>query len=42
MRVSPGVARVLASGPDGLRVLIVGAPPGRAYEPPAWSSGEDG
>ena len=42
VRVSPGVARVLASGPDGLRVLIVGAPPGRAYEPPAWSSGEDG
>ena len=42
VRVSPGVARVLASGPDGLRVMIVGAPPGRAYEPAAWSSGEEG
>ena len=38
VRVSPGVSRTLASGPDGLRVLIVGAPPGRAYEPPEWSS----
>jgi hypothetical protein len=36
--VGPGVARTLASGPDGLRVLIIGAPAGRAYEPPDWSS----
>src|SRR3954464_645832 len=28
VRVSPGTPRTLASGPDGLRVLIVGAPPG--------------
>jgi uncharacterized cupin superfamily protein len=37
--VGPEVTRTLASGPEGLRVLIVGAPAGRAYEPPAWSSG---
>jgi hypothetical protein len=36
--VGPGVPRTLASGPDGLRVLIVGAPAGRPYEAPAWSS----
>jgi uncharacterized cupin superfamily protein len=36
--VGPGVARSLRSGPDGLQVLIVGAAPGRAYEPPDWSS----
>jgi hypothetical protein len=30
--VGPGVARSLASGPDGLRVLCVGSTPGRAYE----------
>ena len=29
----PGTSRALASGPDGLRVLIVGSTPGRAYEP---------
>jgi uncharacterized cupin superfamily protein len=29
----PGTSRALASGPDGLRVLIVGSSPGRAYEP---------
>ena len=40
VRVSPGVGRALASGPDGLRVLIVGSPPGRVYEPAAWSSGD--
>ena len=28
-----GTARALASGPEGLRVLIVGSAPGRAYEP---------
>jgi hypothetical protein len=31
--VGPSVARSLASGPDGLRVLCVGSPPGRGYEP---------
>ena len=36
--VDPGTARVLSSGPDGLRVLIVGGVPGGVYEPPEWSS----
>jgi uncharacterized cupin superfamily protein len=31
--VGPGTSRTLASGPDGLRVLIVGSAPGRGYEP---------
>jgi uncharacterized cupin superfamily protein len=35
--VGPGTERTLASGAEGLRVLIVGAPPGRPYEPPAWT-----
>ena len=30
--------RVLTSGPEGLRVLCVGAVPGGVYEPPEWSS----
>jgi uncharacterized cupin superfamily protein len=38
--VGPQTARTLTSGPDGLRVLIVGATPGAAYEAPDWSSGE--
>jgi hypothetical protein len=36
--VGPGVARTLRSGPEGLRVLIIGGTPGKAYEPPDWSS----
>lgn len=31
--VGPGTSRALASGPEGLRVLIVGSAPGRGYEP---------
>jgi hypothetical protein len=38
VRVDAGSARVLSSGPDGLRVLCIGAVPGAAYEPPQWSS----
>jgi len=37
--VGPGTARSLSSGPEGLRVLCVGAVPGAVYEPPDWSSG---
>jgi uncharacterized cupin superfamily protein len=40
VRVAPGTARVLASGPEGLRVLIIGGVPGKAYVAPEWSSGE--
>ena len=36
--VDPGTPRVLSSGPEGLRVLIVGGVPGGVYEPAAWSS----
>jgi uncharacterized cupin superfamily protein len=36
--VGASLARTLTSGPDGLRVLIVGGTPGRAYDPPEWSS----
>lgn len=43
VRVNAGTGRTLSSGPDGLRVLCIGAVPGGVYEPPAWSSGaEDG
>ena len=40
VRVDAGVGRVLASGPEGLRVLCVGSLPGGAYEPPSWTSGD--
>ena len=36
--VDPGTARVLSSGPEGLRVLCVGGVPGAAYPAPEWSS----
>ena len=38
VRVDADTARVLSSGPEGLRVLCVGGVPGAAYEPPEWSS----
>jgi hypothetical protein len=37
--VEPGTSRVLSSGAEGLRVLIIGGVPGGVYEPPGWSSG---
>jgi len=37
--VGPQLARVLASGPDGMRVLCIGSVPGAAYEPPEWTQG---
>jgi len=36
--VGPTATRTLTSGPDGLRVLIVGGKPGAPYEAPDWSS----
>lgn len=39
--VGPGTDRVLTSGPEGLRVLIVGGTPGKAYVPAKWSSAGD-
>jgi hypothetical protein len=38
VRVDAGTARVLSSGPEGLRVLCIGGVPGGIYEPPEWSS----
>ena len=40
VRVAPETSRTLASGPDGMRVLIVGGTPGRPYAGPVWSSAE--
>jgi len=39
--VPPACSRALASGPDGLRLLVVGGTPGRAFEPPAWTEAEE-
>ena len=41
VRVAPATSRILASGPGGMRVLIIGGVPGQAYVAPEWSSGED-
>ena len=38
--VPPECGRALQSGPEGLRVLVVGGTPGAAYEPPAWTETE--
>jgi quercetin dioxygenase-like cupin family protein len=40
-RVGPDERRRLAAGPDGARVLAVGATPGVVYEPPEFTE-EDG
>jgi hypothetical protein len=41
VRVDAGTARVLSSGPEGLRVLCIGGVPGGIYEPPDWSSASE-
>jgi uncharacterized cupin superfamily protein len=38
VKVDAGTARVLSSGPEGLRVLCIGGLPGGVYEPAEWSS----
>lgn len=40
VRVAPTTSRILASGPGGMRVLIIGGVPGQAYVAPEWSSDE--
>jgi hypothetical protein len=35
VRLGPLVRRRIRSGPDGARVLMIGAVPGRPYQPPA-------
>ena len=42
VRVAPTTSRILASGPGGMRVLIIGGVPGQAYVAPEWSGGEGG
>jgi len=41
VRVDAGTARVVASGPDGVRVLCVSGVPAGVYEAPEWSSKGD-
>jgi hypothetical protein len=36
-RVGPGQRRQLVPGPEGFRMLAVGARPGAPYTPPAWT-----
>ncbi len=36
VRVGPSAKRTLVSGADGLRVLVLGGVPGKAYEPREW------
>jgi len=40
VRVGPDPKRQLLPGDDGLRLLILGGVPGKAYEAPAWSESE--
>lgn len=35
--VKSGTKRKVFSGPDGLRMLVIGGVPGAAYEPAAWT-----
>ena len=35
-RVGPGTKRKVVAGPDGVRMLVLGGVPGKAYEPPEW------
>jgi mannose-6-phosphate isomerase-like protein (cupin superfamily) len=37
IRVGPRTKRTVAPGPEGVRMLCLGAVPGEAYSPPEWS-----
>jgi len=37
IRVASGTKRKILPGPDGIRVLVIGAAPGKLYEPAAFS-----
>lgn len=37
VRVGPGVSRCIFPGPEGVRILALGAVPGAAYQPPDFS-----
>lgn len=37
VRVGPGTKRKVISGPDGVRLLVLGGVPGAPYEPPPWT-----
>ena len=37
VRVGPQTKRTIKPGPDGVRLLCLGATPGEAYSPPEWS-----
>ena len=39
--VPPACARTLRSGDAGVRVLVVGGAPGKAYVPPEWTEAEE-
>jgi quercetin dioxygenase-like cupin family protein len=36
-RVGPGQQRKLLTGEEGARILVLGATPGKVYEPPEWT-----
>ncbi len=36
-RVGPGQQRKLLTRDEGARILVLGATPGKVYEPPAWT-----
>src|SRR5271167_4598190 len=37
VRVGPGAKRKVYAGPEGLRMLVIGGAPGKAYEAPAMT-----
>ena len=36
-RVGPGQPRKLVTAAEGARILCLGGPPGKVYDPPAWT-----